>query len=497
MSVSVTTENAIAAAISVASTAPAMTAMPALATTAHARRQAGVGWCISVSTSATAIGGRAADERVPRAGGAVALAGFRHPAAISATMASPAIQAESVVSSVIDTQSDMVPTPLPPVRTPAAVHRWWAVPLTVVGFIALLGLLTISVLPATTQARTESGEDAQFAQVPSDAELVADRLDFDAVERYPADGSFLFVTVREPEITLLDWLVSDGLREVRLLSYRDKVGDQTPEQDRQFSLEMMRTAKETAEYVALDHLGYPAEIIPGDVIVLDLVCLEANEDGTECVDWAPSDDVLDPGDKLLSVDGTALETIDDLSAILADHQPGDVVTVEYERPDEGTRTGDIELIASGDGTDRTIVGFRPFDTASADLPFSVDIDSGAIGGPSAGLAFTLTLIDELTPGELTGGQEVAVTGAIEIDGSVGAIGGLVSKTSAVKQRGAKVFIVPSAQGEENIAEARLVAGDELDIIPVDNLDQALAALADYGGNGLELGTPGADYVPSE
>lgn len=485
MSVRVTTEYAIAAEMNVASTAPVIIAIPPLATTAHTRRQIGVRTCTSVSVSVISIGARWRDRRPARAEEAVALAGFRHPAAINATMARPAIQAEAVVSSVIDTQFDIVPTPAAAVRAPRAVHRWWAIPMVVVAFVALLGLLALSVLPATLRARTPDGQDAQFALVPSDAEPVSDRLAFDAVQRYPADGSILFVTVREPEITMLDWLVGDDLGEVRLLSYTDKFGDQTPDQQRQFSVEMMRSAKETAEYVALSQLGYPAEIIPGDVIVASLI------------DGAPSNDVLDPGDTLLSADGVQLHTIDDLGPILQKHQPGDVIRVEYDRPSGGKGSGDVELIESGDGTNRTIIGFQPFDTASAELPFEVDIDSGAIGGPSAGLAFTLTLIDELTPGELTGDREVAVTGAINIDGSVGAIGGLASKTSAVKQRGATIFIVPSAQGEEDIANARAVAGDDLTIIPVDNVTQALQALAKYGGNGLDLGTPGKQYQPAE
>jgi PDZ domain-containing protein len=258
---------------------------------------------------------------------------------------------------------------------------------------------------------------------------------------------------------------------------------------------MMRSAKQTAEYVALSHLGYPAELIPGDVVVADIVCLEANEAGDRCVRYAPSDQLLDPGDTLVAVDGVTLENIDDLTEVLADHEPGDVVEVEYDRPDVGKGSGEVELIASNDGTDRAIIGFQPFDTDSAKLPFEVDIDTADIGGPSAGLAFTLTLIDELTPGELTGDHQVAVTGTIETDGSVGAIGGLVSKTSAVRQLGAEVFIVPSAQGEADLAAARAVAGDDLRIVPVDDLDEALQALAELGGNGLELGAPGADYQP--
>ncbi|MEX0846428.1 MAG: S16 family serine protease, partial [Ilumatobacteraceae bacterium] len=335
-----------------------------------------------------------------------------------------------------------------------------------------------------------------FARVPAEAQPVADRLSFDAVERYPADGAFLFVTVREPKITMLDWFVGSRQSEVGFLSTQDKFGVRTPEQQRQISVQMMRTAKETAEYVALETLGYPVDIIPGDVIVSEIVCLEPNPTTQQCDDWAPSDDVLDPGDKLLAVDGTELTTIDDLSAILKERQPGDRVSVDFDRPGSGEQSGEVELIASNDGTNRTIIGFVPFDTATAKLPFEVGIDSGAIGGPSAGLAFTLTLIDELTPGEVTGGNPVAVTGTIRIDGTVGAIGGLVQKTSAVKQTGAKVFIVPFEQGEENLAQARAVAGDDLDIVVVKDVDEALAALATYGGNGLELGTPGSDFVPA-
>jgi PDZ domain-containing protein len=113
------------------------------------------------------------------------------------------------------------------------------------------------------------------------------------------------------------------------------------------------------------------------------------------------------------------------------------------------------------------------------------------------LAFTLTLIDELTPGELSGGLDVAVTGTINIDGTVGAIGGLVQKTSAVKQLGANVFLVPADQGAEQLAQARAVAGDDLEVIAVANLGEALAALAERGGNGLELGRPGESFRPPE
>jgi Lon-like protease len=495
--VSVITVYAMPAATKVAMTAPVTTARALLATTAHNCRHSAVRRCSGVTSSSTSTGVRGRARRRPRVEVAVALAGLRHPAAINATIARAAIQAEAVVRSVIDTQPDMVTTTTPEVRAPSSRHRWWAIPLVAIAFAALLVILIAAVLPATLRATNPEGDEAGFALVPADAQPVAPRLSFDAVDRFPADGTILFVTVREPQITLLDWFVGEEQDEVRFLSYEDKYGGQTTEQQREISVQMMRSAKETAEYVAFEHLGFPVELVKGDVIIGDLVCLEASEDGATCVDWAPSDDVLDRGDKLREVDGTELTTIDDLSPILARHEPGDRVAVRFERPGVGEQTGEVELIDASDGTGRTIIGFVPFDTSTTEVPFEVAIDSGEIGGPSAGLAFTLTLIDELTPGELIGEDRIAVTGTIQLNGDVGAIGGLVAKTSAVKQTGASVFLVPTAQGEADIAAARAVAGDDLEIIPVANLDEALAALAGLGGNGLELGQPGAGFEPAD
>jgi Lon-like protease len=160
------------------------------------------------------------------------------------------------------------------------------------------------------------------------------------------------------------------------------------------------------------------------------------------------------------------------------------VTMTIRRPDQGELDVDVELTASPDDPDRTIVGFYPFDTATVELPFELSIDTQSIGGPSAGLAFTLTLIDELTEGELTPPGGVAVTGTIDLEGNVGPIGGLRQKASAVAQTGVGTFIVPAAQGEDDIEAARRAAGDDLEIIPVATLDEAIAALERLGGDPL-------------
>ena len=111
------------------------------------------------------------------------------------------------------------------------------------------------------------------------------------------------------------------------------------------------------------------------------------------------------------------------------------------------------------------------------LPFTVKINADNIGGPSAGLAFTLAIIDSLSGGELTGGRIVAATGTIDPDGSVGDVGGVAQKTVAVERAGATLFLVP----DQELAVARSKATSSLTVLGVSSLQQALDDLARHGG----------------
>ena len=405
-----------------------------------------------------------------------------------------------MVSSLVDTQESIVIEPRAEVRSPNRRNLYWAIPLAVIGFIAVGVVVVTALLPSTLVAskrdcKTRDADGActaegpaervQFAIVPADAQPVEPRMTIDGPKVYNSDGQVLFVTVRSPELSMLQWWVGRNNPAVSPKSYSDLFATETPQQQTSRAQRDMRTAKETAEYVALSRLGFDAKLTPGEVVIDQLVCLKASDDGRTCVQYAPSDQLLDPGDTLVKVDGTPLAVVDDLGPVLAKHKPGDKVEIEYER-DGKQGSGVVELIASPDEPERTIIGFIPTDTARVSLPddVKVNIDTESIGGPSAGLAFTLTLIDQLSEGDLLGGDRVAVTGTIDINSKVGAIGGLTSKASAVLQSGAKYFLVPTAQGEEDIANARKVVGDQVEIIPVATLDEALAALKRIGGDPL-------------
>jgi len=345
-----------------------------------------------------------------------------------------------------------------------------------------------SVNPPTCVRRVT--EPVEFALVPAGAQPVAPRLTVQGASTYPTDDRVYFVTITQPEISILDWWIIRDSDATRFMSYRDKYGEQTPQQVVQSGQRQMRTAKDNAMYVAFKAAGLDVELQPGEVIIDFLLCLEANEAGTECTKFSPADDVLDPGDVINKVDGQPVETIEDLGPILKSIEPGGTVEVEFTRKGE-KMTGQIEtILAPGEDPPRTIIGFRPIDTTTVKLPDGIDvkIDTEQIGGPSAGLAFTLTLIDQLTKGDLLGGNNIAVTGTIELDGTVGAIGGLAAKAAAVAQIGVKYFLVPTSQGmdgPDGILQARKAVGDDLEIIPVATLDEALAALQRLGGDPLQ------------
>ncbi|MFI2707486.1 S16 family serine protease, partial [Nocardioides sp. CER28] len=114
--------------------------------------------------------------------------------------------------------------------------------------------------------------------------------------------------------------------------------------------------------------------------------------------------------------------------------------------------------------------------ADYDFPFDVKINiSDDIGGPSAGLMFSLAIYDVLTPGSLTDGQPIAGTGEIEPDGSVGPIGGIQQKIAASDRDGAKLFLVP----KDNCAEALGAAKGDVRLVKVTTMHDAVTSVEDW------------------
>jgi PDZ domain-containing protein len=234
----------------------------------------------------------------------------------------------------------------------------------------------------------------------------------------------------------------------------------TAAQEEAAQLQEMAFSQRIAAAVALRRLGYHVVVRPTGVIVSQLVA------GTN----APCN--LQPMDVILSVDGSPTPTIAALRSVLRRVKPGAVVTLRVRR---GGRllTLHIRTVGTDQDPGQAFVGFSPEQGAAIKLPIRVRIDASGIGGPSAGLAFALEVMQKLGRNVLHG-HRVAATGEMELDGSVAPIGGVEQKTYGVRQAGADVFLVPAAGG--NARTARRYAGP-VRIIPVRTFGQALRALA--------------------
>ena len=358
------------------------------------------------------------------------------------------------------------------VIAPRQRNMWWAIPMFTIVWL-ITGAIIISSL-----VRVDYWEVA-----PGSAEQVSPRLSLDndalqLADRFRPKSPVLFVTAYGSKLSALDALLGTLDPDVDVLNRVQKFGTATPDQQTTVGFKAMFTAKQIAEYVALRRLGYEASISYGELIIDRFVCEAEPRPLSACLQLAV-------GDAITSFDGIEIPTLADLLPLMKNYSPGDVVKLKItpQKSNESI-TKEVELIASPDDQNRTIIGVWPADTRIVRLPFEIDIDTDQIGGPSAGLAFTLAVLDELTPGELTGGVKVAATGTIDGDETVGAIGALRQKTVAVKAAGAKVFFVPSSQSAEELEAARRVAGSKLRIAPVANLGEALAILREMGGSDI-------------
>jgi PDZ domain-containing protein len=231
----------------------------------------------------------------------------------------------------------------------------------------------------------------------------------------------------------------------------------------------MTTSQENATAAALTELGYE---VPARLVV------------AEPVAGSGADGVLLPDDVLLAVGGVEVGSFADLSAALAATAPASRAPVLVDRG--GARVS-VDVVTGDDGRGGSVLGV--FLDPEFDFPVDVRIRADAIGGPSAGAMFALGIVDMLTPGALTGGQDVAGTGTISVDGEIGAINGIRLKLVGAARDGAAYFLAPRANCDEVVGH--VPAG--LQVVAVDDLAEATAAVTAIGegraGGLAGCGTP--------
>ncbi len=330
---------------------------------------------------------------------------------------------------------------------------------------------------------------------------------YDTIERVEAPGDLVsipngeigFVTVSQTaNISTWQWLDAklDGTVSIR---HEDEVeGDQTADELREANIRRMQVSKDSAVVVALRKLGYDLVVTPIGIEVAQVFACTA-ADGT-----------LGTGDLIVGLNGADVRDSAQLVEQLGAVSIGDEIELLVERidpnnPTQSMRTDLVGItLGSADAAclpddvrseeARPFIGIGTLTIVDEDFPIDINVRTGRVSGPSAGLAFTLAIIDVLSEGELTNGLSIVATGTIDRDGNVGPVGGIHQKTVAAERSGADIFIVPAccdnfvsrASGEpldlpSNYEEALLYAEDML-VVGVDTLDEALIAIGEIGGD---------------
>lgn len=299
-----------------------------------------------------------------------------------------------------------------------------------------------------------------YIVMPSRAVNLGDIISIDSTDQGD-EGSFYLVTVSQKraspltaaygilhphmDISPIDSVIPTGMDESE---YRQLLNDN------------MIESRHLAQVVALRRAGYDVEI---------------NSEGVEIVglsDNAPAQGFLFKGDIIRSVDGLPVFLATEVPLLVQDRLVGDEVILDIER-DTLNISVTIATGKSPEDNELPILGIfiktLPWEPV---LPIEITMNTGRIGGPSAGLMFVLEILNQLQPEDLTVGRDIAGTGTIDINENVGRIGGVVQKVVAAEKAGAEYFLVPRSNYEQAKKVARNIV-----IVPVDNLEEVLLFLS--------------------
>jgi PDZ domain-containing protein len=320
-------------------------------------------------------------------------------------------------------------------------------------------LLAGAILLLATFAILWLAPSGDYLVLPDKAHPVAPLVTVEKRKTGGGSDGIYFVDVIERKATLLE-SIFPGIRHGSTLVPGSSVNPEgvSDAARRQADLSQMARSQEIAAAVALRKLGYAVEVQQNGAFVVGVF------------NGLPAVGKLAPGDVIVAVNGKPVRSTRDLRRLIAPVKPGTPLSLRV-RQGKSTRTLRLHTAANPDHPGLSVIGVLVEPAARIHLPFKVAIDAGNIGGPSAGLAFALDLMEKLGR-DVDHGHRIAATGELSLDGTVSRIGGIKQKTLGVHEAGIKLFLVPAG----NAAEARRYA-DGVRIIPVRSFAQALRALA--------------------
>ncbi|MEN8706651.1 MAG: PDZ domain-containing protein [Nocardioides marinisabuli] len=319
----------------------------------------------------------------------------------------------------------------------------------------VLALFVAAWFTSLPYATYQPGPTVDVLDQPDGSETIQVR----GVKTYRDAGELRLTTVsvspvgKRLSLPELMWAWFDGDEAVLPYDYVHP-DDVTPEEDERQGAVSMVTSQDVAIANALRELDYDVEAALQVAYV---------------VPDSPADGALEVRDVVLRVDDEPVDSAQMLVEAIQDTPEGESVTLQVER--DGKKR-DVDLTPEKDPEDGVQrVGFTPGQGFRYPFDVTVNIDPN-IGGPSAGLMFALGIYDTLTEGSLTGGGTVAGTGTLDLEGTVGPIGGIQQKIAGAERDGAELFLVPA----EDCAEALGVDDGEPRLVRAETFESALAAV---------------------
>ncbi|MBZ8176910.1 PDZ domain-containing protein [Corynebacterium poyangense] len=183
------------------------------------------------------------------------------------------------------------------------------------------------------------------------------------------------------------------------------------------------------------------------------------------------------GDRIISINGTPVATPAEAQEQVSHYQPGEKITLDIKHQDQSRATLTLNLGENPDSPGKPLLGITMVSVPADGVRIHYNLNE--VGGPSAGMMFSLAVVDKLSPGLLNGGKFVAGTGTISADGSVGPIGGITHKMKAAEDLGAELFLAP----KDNCAEAMSQDHGTMVVAEVTSLSDAIQQMKAYSEGG--------------
>lgn len=288
----------------------------------------------------------------------------------------------------------------------------------------------------------------------------------EVADGYESEGDMHLVTVSGMQATPLFYALAKIAPYNDIMPIEDVFPDGISQEEyMEAQLQVMETSQEAATVVAYTAAGADIEIEYKGVYVVSVL-----KD-------RPADGILQSGDRIIAVDGNEIKEAEDLINYIQTREAKDIVTVEFIRGDK-TMTDTIELDVIDEADGKIGIGITLVTDREVTVHPEVEFSSGKIGGPSAGLMFSLEIYDQLTEEDLTRGYHIAGTGEIDYEGNVHRIGGIDKKIVAADKEGIDIFFAPNENGKEGsnyeiAVKTAEAIGSDMKIVPVDTFDDAL------------------------